>query len=233
VRGFPSPGDHPEGLAWDGRYLWCNNHSDGTLYKLDPADGRVVARFSGGSLPATPEGLAWDGEHIWTCDLHTALISKLRETTFVMLTVAQFPVPRDAGPPIGLCWDGRSLWLTCWAESGLLFELDPERLQVRSRKVLPVDHVEDLAWDGRYLWSADWLDGVGFAIDPATGDTLHTYRTPGPNPVGHAWDGTHLWVGDTTRDSIWALDISAARTPVRPLSWAEVKRLFRRLPGLR
>jgi hypothetical protein len=109
---------------------------------------------------------------------------------------------------------------------GQLYRLDPTTVGVQQRIVLPVRWIEDLAWDGRYFWSADWLSGIGFAIDPATGDTLRTFSTPGPNPVGTAWDGTHLWITDTERDSIWVLDV-ADPTSVQDTSWGEVKARFR------
>ncbi len=231
VRGFPSPGDKPEGLAFDGRYLWCNNFTDGSLYKIDPQDGSVVAHYQGGGLPTSPEGLAWDGEHLWSCHWHTGIIFKLRETSEGMEIVDSFAKPAGSGSSVGLGWDGSNLWLTCWPnppqfQFGQIYKLDPSNGQVLAMHELPVYWIEDLAWDGTYFWSADWLFGVGFAIDVATGDTLHTYDAPGPNPVGTAWDGTHLWITDTDRDSIWALDISAGRTSVRRLDWGQIKRFF-------
>jgi len=231
VRGFPSPGDKPEGLAFDGQFLWCNNFNGGSLHKLDPADGHVIAHYQGLGLPANPEGLAWDGEHLWTCDWHAGIIVKVLPTDEGIQVVESYPKPEPSGPNVGLEWDGTSLWLSCWPdvskglEFGQLFRLDPSTLAVQQMHTLPVHFIEDLAWDGRYLWSCDWLNGIGFAIEPATGDTLHTYRTPGPNPVGSAWDGTLLWITDTDRDSIWALDIGT--TPVSESSWSQVKRLFR------
>jgi glutamine cyclotransferase len=149
-----------------------------------------------------------------------------------MEIVGNYDKPADAGKPVGLEWDGTHLWLACFGfEIGTksdLFEIDPATFQVVKKLSLPVWFVEDLAWDGRRLWSVDWLNYIGFSIDPATGDTANTYRPPGPNPVGMAWDGVHLWLGDTTADSIWALDISGAHpTPVRAMSWSDVKRAYR------
>ena len=188
-----------------------------------------MGSYSGGGLPTQPEGLCWDDTHLWTCDWITGRISRVRVMAQSVVVEASFDKPAESGKPVGLEWDGTSLWLACFgatpADKSELWELDPADLSVRRFLRLPVWYVEDLAWDGRWLWSVDWMIARGFAIDRATGDTLHTYRTPGPHPVGQAWDGTHLWVSSTSADSIWALDISAAQTtPVRAVTWTEIKR---------
>jgi sugar lactone lactonase YvrE len=229
---FPSPGDYPEGLAWDGVHLWSNNFTDGALYRLDPADGRVVGRYVGGLLPHRPEGLAWDGSHLWTVDWVTGVIAKVQVGESGVEVVAEYDKPAKSGRAVGLEHDGTHLWLACFGaqigEKSELWQLDPTTLAPLQMLRLPVYWVEDLAWDGRWLWSVDWLFAIGFAIDRATGDTLHTYRTPGPNPVGMAWDGEYLWTTDTQADSIWALDISAARaTTSRSSTWTAVKRAYR------
>jgi glutamine cyclotransferase len=230
VRGFPSPGDKPEGLAFDGRYLWCNNFTDGSLYKVDPVDGHVVAHYQGAGLPSAPEGLAWDGEHVWSCHWRTGFIFKMRETAEGMEIVQTFTKPAGSGNSVGLGWDGSHLWLTCWPsasyEFGQIYQLDPNDGTVITMHELPVYWIEDLAWDGTYFWSCEWGRGVGFAIDTATGDTLNSYTTPGAWPVGAAWDGTHLWITDTQKDSIWAVDILGAQTSVHTLDWSRLKQLF-------
>jgi glutamine cyclotransferase len=232
VRGFRSPGDYPEGVAWDGTYIWVNDFTDGTLAAVDPADGHLVQRLDLSWLPANPEGLASDGENLWTVDWQPpGAIYKLRVTPQGVLWLGSWPKPAESGPAVGLEWDGTHLWLATWGSEvhplGQLWQLDPVTLQPLRMVRTPIAHIEDLAWDGRWFWSADWFTGHGFAIDPATGDTLHTYRTPGPNPVGQAWDGRYLWISDTTSDSLWALDVSAAQVDaVRAVSWGEAKRAY-------
>ena len=231
VRGFPSPGDYPEGLAWDGVHLWSNNFTDGALYRLDPADGRILGRYVGGGLPLNPEGLAWDGSYLWTVDWVTGVLAKLRVTDVGVEVVGEFDKPAGSGRAVGLEHDGNHLWLACWGpvgEKSELWQLDPTTLEPVAMHRLPIYWVEDLAWDGRWLWSMDWLFGIGFAIEPATGDTLHTYQAPASYPVGMAWDGEHLWTTSTEADSIWALDISAAHsTAIRARTWTAVKRAYR------
>jgi sugar lactone lactonase YvrE len=232
VRAFASPGDYPEGLAWDGTHLWSNNFTNGTLYRIDPSDGQVVGSYTGGGLPSRPEGLCWDGARLWTCDWVTGRIMRVRVEAQAVVVEAAFDKPPGAGNTVGLEWDGTSLWLSCFgptpADKSELWELDPQTLAVRHFVRLPVWYVEDLAWDGYNLWSVDWMIARGFAIDRTSGDTLHTYRTPGPNPVGQAWDGEYLWISSTTADSIWAVDISAARPPtaIAPATWTQLKQRY-------
>jgi sugar lactone lactonase YvrE len=231
VRRIPTPSGDPEGLAWDGTHLWSNDFAQGMLYRLDPVDGRVVGSYTGGGLPVQPEGLCWDGSRLWTCDWLTGRISRVRVSPTGVVVEESFDKPKGAGKTVGLEWDGTNLWLACFPAAGeeksQLWALDPQTLAVRRFLRLPVYWAEDLAWDGHHLWSVDWFFRIGFAIDTATGDTLHTYRAPAPNPVGQAWDGTHLWLSAASVDSIYALDISGARpTPVQPTSWGAVKRRF-------
>jgi len=233
VRGFRSPGNYPEGLAYDGQHLWCNNYSNATLYKIDPATGQKLKEFWGGVLPIEPEGLTWDGQYVWTADFRTGAISRIREESNRFALVDRFYKPADSGPAVGLGWDGTHLWLTCWPGGiyphGQIYKIDPTSYEVLWSRELDVTYIEDLAWDGHYFWSTDWLAGIVFAIDPASGDTLHTFRAPGPNPVGTAWDGTYLWLTCTSKDSIWAVDVSAAfTTPVAPQSWTDLKQRYRR-----
>ena len=230
VRGFPSPGDYPEGLAWDGHYLWSNNFSNSTLYKVDPATGATVGSYTDPQLPRFPEGLAWDGTHLWTCDHESGRIMKVAVTPTGVSVVATYDKPPEAGNPVGLEWDGSNLWLACFGahvgETSELWKLDPKTLQSVGFLRLPVYWVEDLAWDGLRLWSVDWIFDLGFAIDVTTGDTLNTYKPAGPHPVGQAWDGQYLWLSDTVHDSLYATDISEARTTVEHTTWSELKRLF-------
>ena len=45
VRSIPAPGVRTHGRAWDDAILWCVNSDDRAIYKLDPRDGKVMARF--------------------------------------------------------------------------------------------------------------------------------------------------------------------------------------------
>jgi DNA-binding beta-propeller fold protein YncE len=53
-----------------------------------------------------------------------------------------------------------------------------------------------LGCDGVHLWTANWGDRLIRKLDPATGDTVDTFRGPSQWPCGIAWDGLHLWIVD-------------------------------------
>lgn len=65
---FPAPGASPYGLAWGAGFIWVsdNNLSGGALiYKMNPADGSIVASFVCPENGGSPNGIAHDGENLW------------------------------------------------------------------------------------------------------------------------------------------------------------------------
>ena len=64
---FRSPGDGPlggpNGVTYDGKYVWCRDKDGMQLYQVNPKDGTVVNFFK--CIPYYQiAGLAWDGNHI-------------------------------------------------------------------------------------------------------------------------------------------------------------------------
>ena len=56
----------PEGIAFDGIDIWVTGN--GTVDKIRPSDGALVASFSPGILLMVPGGLAFDGVNMWLAD---------------------------------------------------------------------------------------------------------------------------------------------------------------------
>ena len=80
---------------------------------------------------------------------------------------------------------------------------DPARLQsqVDDRHIVlsipsPAPNGQGLTFDGTYLWAAGIPSGVVHQVDPANGNSVNFFATPGQFPEGLAWDGTYLWVAD-------------------------------------
>ena len=63
---FPSVGasPRPEGIIYDGTYIWVGEVNDSKVYKIDPSNGSVNSSFS---IPGATHALALDGAgEIWT-----------------------------------------------------------------------------------------------------------------------------------------------------------------------
>jgi hypothetical protein len=59
----------PFGVAWDGFALWVSDQEEDKIYRVNPADGSIIAFFN---TPGTePRDLAWDGEFLWHVDQGT------------------------------------------------------------------------------------------------------------------------------------------------------------------
>jgi hypothetical protein len=71
---FPSPGSGPEGLAYDGEYLWHVDWYLNKIYKID-LSGNVLCSWGGPGR--CPIGLTFDGCYLWLADQCERMIYKL------------------------------------------------------------------------------------------------------------------------------------------------------------
>ncbi|MBN1963740.1 MAG: TIR domain-containing protein, partial [Anaerolineae bacterium] len=99
-------GNGPRGLAWDGLHLWVIN-SDNTLWKIDPADGEVLATVALGD-GAFPTAVLWDGTGVWVANQLGDAIQRIDPATGSI--VAEIALA-DGAAPTALAWDGAHLWV--------------------------------------------------------------------------------------------------------------------------
>ena len=106
VDSFDSPCMHPNGLAFDGTYLWIADH----VYKIYriTTSGTVVDSFDSPDHPGFyPSGLAFDGTYLW-------IASRENTDTIFKITTSGTVVDSFDGPgynPSGLAFDGTYLWI--------------------------------------------------------------------------------------------------------------------------
>jgi outer membrane protein assembly factor BamB len=77
VRSIPAPGVRTHGLAWDDGFLSCVESDGRVLYKLDPKDGKAVARIQLAKTDPVPHGLDIDKGVLWYCDAGSGWICRL------------------------------------------------------------------------------------------------------------------------------------------------------------
>ena len=209
---FPTPGPSPQGLAWDGEYIWMSDDSTDTIYKLDPQDGSVILSFP--SPGPESKGMTSDTTYIWCLDDSLRHIYKLDKETGAALDSIPFPAEVDYMPTAdlpfyGVTWDGEYLWISFFAGwSSKILRIDTNAGTVDRSFFCDA---EDLAFDGVYLWNVDSQHGAykGFVkkrdILFGFGNMIAWFRTPGYYPTGLTYDGTYFWLTDCGDDSVYII----------------------------
>ncbi|MCP4633434.1 MAG: lactonase family protein [candidate division Zixibacteria bacterium] len=213
---FSSPGPCPQGLAWDGEYLWVADDSTDTIYKLNPLDGTVIHSFA--SPGSKPRGLAWGNSHLWSLDDSDKKIFELDPTTGHQMSSLEAPIivlKKGASPLGGLAWGGQNLW------SGVIagWSSKMNRLDMSDGSVKTFHYTKGvpraLASDGRFLWSATDNRGHNFGTiykyNLSNGIYVSHIKTPGYYPTGLAFDGQHIWCGDKETKTIYKFELKEER----------------------
>lgn len=199
VDNFSTPGDSPEGLAWDGTYLWHADYKTDKIYKLNTS-GKVLKTID---APGTyPLGLGWDGSSLWLVEYKTHKIYKLNKDN------SWGPYFEGFGDyPEGLTWDGSYLWLS---DSGTekIYKVTTSGQVLKSFKT-PGIYPKDLAWDGSHLWNIDSNSDKIYKLT-TKGEVLENLYFPEDNPRGITWDGSHLWISVYSTKKIYKIGVNDA-----------------------
>ena len=74
---FPTAGDRPHGVGWDGKWLWCADSNDNAFHKYDPMTGQVQEKIQLADSDPLPHGMTiWKGV-MWYCD-DVGVVCKLK-----------------------------------------------------------------------------------------------------------------------------------------------------------
>lgn len=191
----------PEGLAWDGQYLWVGDRNDGEIHKVDPADGWRVKSFDApGVLNEVIAGLAWDGQYLWDADWQFENIYKIDPSDG---SVVKSLNPPDSIPG-GLAWDSEYLWNVGFSSKNI-YKIDPADGAVVKSFDSPGTHPEGLAWDGQYLLHTDKDSNRIYKIDPSDGEVVSSSWVPVSDPMGLAWDGQFIWVSSDYSEGFYKI----------------------------
>ncbi|MCU0276882.1 MAG: transglutaminase [Acidobacteria bacterium] len=201
---IPAPSDRTTGLAFDGKAFWTVDRDSDKLYRIDPADGRVLATFDAPGYFCT--ALAWDGQSLWVADMdftntsaedYCGKIYQIDPASGRTLKVIMAP----GSDPQGLAWDGNALWVS---DNGTkeIYQISPDDGTTIKTLKAPANDPRGLAWDGGFLWLADRSRDELYRIEPAQGRVIMILPAPGPYPWGLAWVQKDLWVVDYQDDEI-------------------------------
>jgi len=181
---IPPAGTSPQGLTFDGEFLWQSDVGGRIIYKLDPTTGQILAQFAAPGDTPQPLGMGWDGASLWLADSRSP--EKIWELDRSGVALGNFPAP---GPsPYGLDWAGGFIWVSDNVVGGLatIYKMDPSTGTILASFPCPGGggSPNGIAHDGEHLWiavnSTDMIyqvdDGLGSA---AIADGLHVDSTWG------------------------------------------------------
>jgi len=213
IASFPTPGSSPQGLAWDGEYIWMSDDSTDTIYKLDPWDGSVLLSFA--SPGPKSISMTSDTTSIWCLDDSLRYIYKLDKETGAAQDSIPFPaevewLPTAEFPFYGVAWDGHYFYVNFEAGwSSQIVRMDVEN-DTAYRFSYTSGSSRDLTYDGVYIWNS--CNGRGLkkgwvAQYTYQGRRQDRFDTPGYYPTGVTYDGNTFWVTDNSTDSLYQIEV--------------------------
>lgn len=206
VNSFDVPAKQPRGLAWDGKFLWLGETSEGLIYKISPLNGEVIAtiNFPGSRLT----GISWNGDVLWMADYDENVIYGIEPSNGEV--VEKLYSPGQA--PTGLAPDGNTIWIS--DENGRIYQFDVTQGEIIQILPTTMSTPRILGWDGDDLWISKQLyfgDTETYEIytlDPMNGIITGPISLLTEAPVGIIWDKGYLWVADYRDRRIYKLDRS-------------------------
>ncbi len=65
---FPTAGNRPHGIGWEGKYLWVTDSNLNAFFKHDPETGEMIEKIQLADTDPLPHGMTiWQG-WMWYCD---------------------------------------------------------------------------------------------------------------------------------------------------------------------
>jgi YVTN family beta-propeller protein len=204
-------GGHPDGVCFDGTYIWVTINSTGQVKKIDPATCAVVATIAVGT---GPREIYFDGRWIWVANTGGDSISKIdpvTNTVIATITDTAIDAPRGmilANGYIFVCnYDRNSV---CWiSQTG-------NAVMGESYVGTSPVHIE---FDGStYLYFTNFGSDQLGKMD-IYGTVTGLYSVTGVGPWGIAFDGIYLWVSNNGAATVSKIDRSVS-PPVKIADYA-------------
>jgi DNA-binding beta-propeller fold protein YncE len=194
---------HPEGILFDGKYVWTANNGLGAnnVSKFDAASMTLIANYTTGN---NPDGVAFDGTYIWVTNSNSNNVVKLNRSTGEILRT--YPTGNF---PLSIIFDGKDMWIGNGAvESGDLAPLAAGSLtELRAYGGVNLgafavgNAVRGLLYDGTSIWACNSLSNTFSIIRVADGANLGTYPV-GVAPRDIAFDGVRMWIANSGENTL-------------------------------
>jgi YVTN family beta-propeller protein len=212
VKTIPLPGANPEGVLFDGKYIWIANNGVGanSVSKFDVSTQSLIATYPVG---LNPDGLAFDGTYIWVTNSYNNDVWK---------------ISRDSGAyidgygtgifPLSVIYDGANMWIGNGrgGSAGSPVSGGGSLTKIRASDGATLGTyavgsvVRGLLFDGTSIWVCNSGDNTVSRLRFSDVALLETYST-GKAPRGVAFDGSKIWIANSGDDTLTVIAPAAAQ----------------------
>lgn len=187
-------GSQPNGICFDGSYVWVAESGDNQLSKL-----RLDGTSLGGNFPisvtGSPQFCVSDGDYIWVTRKTTNSVSRHNaDTGGSGGTIAV------GNAPSHICFDGTFIWV---ANTANLTKIKASDQTIQSG-TYTVPAPRGMCFDGENLWVCSFSGNSVQKLDPRNGNVLGTFPV-GTQPEAICFDGQHLWVANQGSNNVTRL----------------------------
>jgi len=169
---IPYAGGSPQGLAYDGEYLWQSDLSGDAIIKMDATTGAVIAEYPAPGDDPQALGLGWDGASLWLADSRGP--EKIWELDALCNPIGYYDAPGTS--PYGLACGAGYIWVSDNNMSGgaLIYQIDPDDGAIVDSFVCPDGggSPNGIAHDGEFLWIAVNTNDTIYQVDDGLGVTV-------------------------------------------------------------
>jgi hypothetical protein len=184
-------GNTPEGIAFDGSYLWTANRGPpGSVSIVRPENLVVVSTVTTGFN--APYGILYDGANIWVTDTGAGTLLRLDSNANILQTVT---VGSEPAFPV---FDGANIWVPNYGDNSITV------VQASTGNVVATISADannqlngpnGASFDGERILVANYAGNsvtlfraadLGFIANMSTGDAT--------NPISACSDGINFWV---------------------------------------
>ena len=191
------PGANPEGIVFDGEYMWVanNGNNTNTVSKFDAASMTLVGSYPVGHAP---DGVAFDGANIWVTNSESNNVWVLNRSG------RQIAAYGTGVFPLSLISDGHNMWIG----NGTGVNVGPQvpgtgsltKISIANGQSMGTfsigHHVRGLAYDGVSIWACNGNDNTVSRVRASNVALLGTFAT-GLAPRAAAFDGVKIWVANS------------------------------------
>lgn len=212
---YSDPVSDAQGVAFGHGSLWVAEIESHQLFRIDPANGHVVARIPVGRAPvdvAIGEGAVWVTN---SADATVSRIDPGANQVAATVTVGKGPLLLAVG--------AGSVWVTNSGD-GTVSRIDPRTNQMQGKPIkvgkMPSQPSGILYHDG-VVWVTDVQGDALIRIDPQTNKLLGKPIPVGSGPNDLAFGAGSLWVNCQSAKpaAVWRIDPSSgARIALIPTS---------------